>query len=174
MEKARIAIIMGSSSDLSVMKPAAEICEKFEIPFEVTIVSAHRTPERMFEYSKSARSRGIEVIIAGAGGAAHLPGMVASLTTLPVIGVPVKSSNSIDGWDSILSILQMPSGIPVATVALNGAANAGLLAVRILGATDAQIASKLELYQSQLSDKVLGSLSEADGLGLNFQKKSTI
>jgi 5-(carboxyamino)imidazole ribonucleotide mutase len=156
------------------MKPAAEICEKFEIPFEVTIVSAHRTPERMFEYSKSARSRGIEVIIAGAGGAAHLPGMVASLTTLPVIGVPVKSSNSIDGWDSILSILQMPSGIPVATVALNGAANAGLLAVRILGATDAQIASKLELYQSQLSDKVLGSLSEADGLGLNFQKKSTI
>lgn len=173
MEKARIAIIMGSSSDLSVMKPAAEICEKFEIPFEVTIVSAHRTPDRMFDYAKSARSRGIEVIIAGAGGAAHLPGMVASLTSLPVIGVPVKSSNSIDGWDSVLSILQMPSGIPVATVALNGAANAGLLAVRILGSSSPEIAQKLDLYQQELADKVLGTLEEPERLGLSFQRKYT-
>jgi 5-(carboxyamino)imidazole ribonucleotide mutase len=174
MEKARIAIIMGSSSDLSVMKPAAEVCEKFGIPFEVTIVSAHRTPDRMFDYAKSARHRGIEVIIAGAGGAAHLPGMVASLTTLPVIGVPVKSSNSIDGWDSVLSILQMPSGIPVATVALNGAANAGLLAVRILGASNLSIAQDLERYQQELADKVMGTLEEPERLGLSFQRKSTI
>lgn len=174
MEKARIAIIMGSSSDLSVMKPAAEICEKFGIPFEVTIVSAHRTPDRMFDYAKSARSRGIEVIIAGAGGAAHLPGMVASLTSLPVIGVPVKSSNSIDGWDSVLSILQMPSGIPVATVALNGAANAGLLAVRILGSSSPEIAQKLDLYQQELADKVMGTLDEPERLGLSLQRKYTI
>jgi 5-(carboxyamino)imidazole ribonucleotide mutase len=174
MEKARIAIIMGSSSDLPVMKPAAEICEKFQVPFEITIVSAHRTPERMFEYAKSARSRGIEVIIAGAGGAAHLPGMVASLTTLPVIGVPVKSSNSIDGWDSVLSILQMPAGIPVATVALNGAANAGLLAVRILGSNDTILASKLGAYQQELESKVMGTLNEPERLGLTFQRKSTI
>lgn len=174
MEKSRIAIIMGSSSDLSVMKPAAEICEKFQVPFEVTIVSAHRTPDRMFEYAKSARSRGIEVIIAGAGGAAHLPGMVASLTSLPVIGVPVNSSNSIDGWDSILSILQMPAGIPVATVALNGAANAGLLAVRILGSKDLSIAAKLDSYQLELADKVMGTLEEPERLGLSFQRKSTI
>jgi 5-(carboxyamino)imidazole ribonucleotide mutase len=174
MEKARIAIIMGSSSDLSVMKPAAEICEKFGIPFEVTIVSAHRTPERMFDYAKSARHRGIEVIIAGAGGAAHLPGIVASLTSLPVIGVPVKSSNSIDGWDSVLSILQMPSGIPVATVALNGAANAGLLAVRILGASNLTIAQALDRYQQELADKVMGTLEEPERLGLSFQRKSTI
>ena len=174
MEKARIAIIMGSSSDLPVMKPAAEICEKFQVPFEITIVSAHRTPERMFDYAKSARSRGIEVIIAGAGGAAHLPGMVASLTSLPVIGVPVKSSNSIDGWDSILSILQMPAGIPVATVALNGATNAGLLAVRILGSNDTVLASKLDAYQQELESKVMGTLDEPERLGLTFQRKSTI
>jgi 5-(carboxyamino)imidazole ribonucleotide mutase len=169
-----VGIIMGSSSDLPVMQDAIQVCKDFGIAYEVDIVSAHRTPVKMLDYAQNAQKRGIQVIIAGAGGAAHLPGMIASATILPVIGVPVKSSNSIDGWDSILSILQMPSGIPVATVALNGAANAGLLAVRILGATDGQIASKLELYQSQLSDKVLGSLSEADGLGLNFQKKSTI
>lgn len=174
MEKARIAIIMGSSSDLPVMKPAAEICEKFQVNFEITIVSAHRTPERMFDYAKSARSRGIEVIIAGAGGAAHLPGMVASLTSLPVIGVPVKSSNSIDGWDSILSILQMPAGIPVATVALNGATNAGLLAVRILGSNDTVLASKLDAYQQELESKVMGTLDEPERLGLTFQRKSTI
>ncbi|MBC7412181.1 MAG: 5-(carboxyamino)imidazole ribonucleotide mutase, partial [Bacteroidia bacterium] len=123
-----IGIIMGSQSDLPIMKEAADILEKFAIPFEISIVSAHRTPERMFEYAKNAHTRGLKVIIAGAGGAAHLPGMVASLTTLPVIGVPIKSSNSIDGWDSILSILQMPNGVPVATVALNAAQNAGLLA----------------------------------------------
>lgn len=174
MEKARIAIIMGSSSDLPVMKPAAEICEKFQVPFEITIVSAHRTPERMFEFAKSARSRGIEVIIAGAGGAAHLPGMVASLTSLPVIGVPVKSSNSIDGWDSILSILQMPAGIPVATVALDGAANAGLLATRILGSYDSILAAKLDAYQQELESKVMVTLSEPESLGLAFQRKSTI
>ena len=170
----RVGIIMGSDSDLNIMQEAAQILEQFSVPFELTIVSAHRTPERMMDYAREAAGRGIQVIIAGAGGAAHLPGMVASITTLPVIGVPIKSSNSIDGWDSILSILQMPSGIPVATVALNGAANAGLLAVRILGATDARVANELELYQAQLSNKVLGALSEAESLGLSFQKKSTI
>lgn len=173
MEKARISIIMGSSSDLQIMKAAADICEKFQVPFEVTIVSAHRTPQRMFDFAKSARSRGIEVIIAGAGGAAHLPGMVASLTSLPVIGVPVKSSNSIDGWDSILSILQMPSGIPVATVALNGAANAGLLAIRVLASNDSELAKKLDAYQLELESKVIATLNEPESLGLAFQKKST-
>src|SRR5690606_11142883 len=131
-----VGIIMGSDSDLPVMKQAAELLDELEIDYELTIVSAHRTPERMFEYAKSAKERGLKIIIAGAGGAAHLPGMVASLTTLPVIGVPIKSSNSIDGWDSILSILQMPNGIPVATVALNAAKNAGLLAARIIGSFD--------------------------------------
>lgn len=153
--KVLVGVIMGSSSDLPVMQPALDMLEKFQIPFEVHVVSAHRTPERMVEYGKTAASRGLQVIIAGAGGAAHLPGMVASLTTLPVIGVPVKSSNSIDGWDSILSILQMPSGIPVATVALNGAANAGILAARIIGSTDDKLSARLTDYQNELKQKVM-------------------
>ncbi|MFN0203338.1 MAG: 5-(carboxyamino)imidazole ribonucleotide mutase [Bacteroidia bacterium] len=150
-----VGIIMGSSSDLSVMQGAAEMLKKFQIPYELTVVSAHRTPERMFEYAKTARERGLKVIIAGAGGAAHLPGMVAAITTLPVIGVPVKSSNSIDGWDSVLSILQMPSGVPVATVALNGAKNAGILAAQILGAYDEKIAEVLEKYKEEMQQAVM-------------------
>lgn len=146
---------MGSRSDLEVMQGASDILKELNIPFELTVVSAHRTPERMFEYAKTARERGVKCIIAGAGGAAHLPGMVASLTTLPVIGVPIKSRNSIDGWDSLLSIVQMPEGVPVATVAINGAKNAGLLAVRILGAHhDPQLAARLDNYRRSLSDKV--------------------
>ena len=151
---------MGSQSDLEIMEQAADFLNSLEIPYELTVVSAHRTPERMFDYAKTAKSRGVKVIIAGAGGAAHLPGMVASCTTLPVIGVPILSSNSIDGWDSVLSILQMPSGIPVATVALNGAANAGILAAKIVGICDAEIAEKLEKYQVSLKDKVLGTVTE--------------
>lgn len=151
---------MGSQSDLAIMEQAADFLRSLEIPYELTVVSAHRTPERMFDYAKSAKIRGLKVIIAGAGGAAHLPGMVASCTTLPVIGVPILSSNSIDGWDSVLSILQMPSGIPVATVALNGAMNAGILAAKILGTSDEKIAEKLEIYQNSLREKVLGTVSE--------------
>ena len=151
---------MGSQSDLTIMEQAAEFLNSMGIPYELTVVSAHRTPERMFDYAKSAKSRGLKVIIAGAGGAAHLPGMVASCTTLPVIGVPILSSNSIDGWDSVLSILQMPSGIPVATVALNGATNAGILAAKIIGSSDETISTKLEVYQDSLKDKVLGTVSE--------------
>ena len=145
---------MGSSSDLPVMQDAIQVCKDFGIPYEVDIVSAHRTPVKMLEYAQSAKSRGIQVIIAGAGGAAHLPGMVASATILPVIGVPVKSSNSIDGWDSILSILQMPNGVPVATVALNAAKNAGLLAVQMIAISDAALSSKLDQYKLELIDKV--------------------
>ena len=148
---------MGSDSDLKIMSEAAEILNYFEIGYELTIVSAHRTPERMLLYAKTARERGIKVIIAGAGGAAHLPGMVAAVTTLPVIGVPVKSTNSIDGWDSVLSILQMPNGVPVATVALNAAQNAGLLAVQILATSDKAIYKKLEAYKQSLRDKVIKS-----------------
>ncbi|MDQ0476871.1 5-(carboxyamino)imidazole ribonucleotide mutase [Chryseobacterium sp. MDT2-18] len=155
-----VGIIMGSQSDLTIMEQAADFLKSLEIPYELTVVSAHRTPERMFEYAKTAKSRGLKVIIAGAGGAAHLPGMVASCTTLPVIGVPILSSNSIDGWDSVLSILQMPSGIPVATVALNGAMNAGILAAKIIGSADEQVSKKLESYQDTLKDKVLGTVSE--------------
>lgn len=155
-----IGIIMGSQSDLPIMQQAADFLASLEIPYELTIVSAHRTPERMFQYAQSAKQRGVKAIIAGAGGAAHLPGMVASCTTLPVIGVPILSSNSIDGWDSVLSILQMPSGIPVATVALNGATNAGILAAKILGTTDTQIAMRLQEYQDQLKAKVLDSVAE--------------
>lgn len=151
---------MGSQSDLAIMQQAADFLKSQEIPYELTVISAHRTPERMFEYAKSAKSRGLKVIIAGAGGAAHLPGMVASCTTLPVIGVPILSSNSIDGWDSILSILQMPSGIPVATVALNGAMNAGILAAKILGTADEEISKKLDRYQDSLKNKVLGTVKE--------------
>ena len=149
---------MGSASDLSVMNEAAEFLKKLQIPYEITIVSAHRTPARMFDYAKNAHAKGIKVIIAGAGGAAHLPGMVASLTALPVIGVPVKSSNSIDGWDSILSILQMPNGVPVATVALNAAQNAGILAAQILGSTDTTIYNNLLLFKEELKEKVMKSI----------------
>lgn len=162
MSKPIVGIIMGSQSDLSVMKDTAEILEELSIAFELTIVSAHRTPMRMVSYATNARKNGLKVIIAGAGGAAHLPGMVASLTTLPVIGVPVKSSNSIDGWDSILSILQMPSGVPVATVALNGARNAGILAAQILGANDLKVAEKLELFKKSMESKVESAAKNID------------
>jgi len=150
----KVGIIMGSKSDLPVMQDAIDILNEFGIESEVNIVSAHRTPEKMFKYASDASDNGIKVIIAGAGGAAHLPGMVASITTLPVIGVPVKSRNSIDGWDSILSILQMPDGVPVATVALNGAKNAGILAAQIIGISDSAITKKLVDYKSQLEKKV--------------------
>ena len=150
-----IGIIMGSESDMDVMKGAAEMLQQFDIPYEMTIVSAHRTPDRMSEYAKNAQGRGIKVIIAGAGGAAHLPGMVAANTILPVIGVPVKSSNSIDGWDSVLSILQMPTGVPVATVALNGAKNAGILAAQIVATYDANVAAKLSDYKKLLEAQVM-------------------
>lgn len=157
MKKPLVGIIMGSESDLKIMKDAAEILEEFGVSYELTVVSAHRTPTRMVEYASSARKRGIQVIVAGAGGAAHLPGMVASLTSLPVIGVPVKSSNSIDGWDSVLSILQMPSGVPVATVALNGARNAGILAAQILGSGDKALAKRLDKFKVSLQKKVESS-----------------
>ena len=150
----QVGIIMGSKSDLHIMQDAADIFKEFGIEFEMTVVSAHRTPERMFDYAKNAAGRGLKVIIAGAGGAAHLPWMVASITVLPVIGVPVKSSNSIDGWDSILSILQMPNGIPVATVALNAAKNAGLLAVQILSTADKSLAEKMQNYKDDLRRNV--------------------
>lgn len=159
-----VGIIMGSKSDLNIMNDAADIMKAFDISFEITVVSAHRTPERMFNYAKQAAERGIKVIIAGAGGAAHLPGMVASITTLPVIGVPVKSSNSIDGWDSILSILQMPNGIPVATVALNAAKNAGLLAVQILATANPELTFKMQAYKDELRQKVEESAVELEGL----------
>src|ERR1700758_2890411 len=146
MNQPKIGIIMGSKSDLNVMQDAADVLKELGVPYEITVVSAHRTPERMFSYAKSADDRGLKVIIAGAGGAAHLPGMVASLTHLPVVGVPVKSSNSIDGWDSILSILQMPGGIPVATVAVNGALNAGILAAQIIATSDAVVKENLRAY----------------------------
>ncbi|MBC3784283.1 5-(carboxyamino)imidazole ribonucleotide mutase [Spirosoma utsteinense] len=149
-----VGIIMGSLSDRSVMQEAADVLTTFGITWEIDIVSAHRTPEKMVEYAKTARSRGLRVIIAGAGGAAHLPGMVASLTTLPVIGVPVKSSNSIDGWDSVLSILQMPAGVPVATMALNGARNAGILAAQIVGTFDETVAGNLGRFKEELKEKV--------------------
>lgn len=163
-----VSIIMGSKSDLPIMSQAAEFCKSLDIPYELTVISAHRTPERMLTFAKNARGRGVKVIIAGAGGAAHLPGMVASCTTIPVIGVPILSSNSIDGWDSILSILQMPSGIPVATVALNGGTNAGILAVKILGSSNEHVANKLEVYQEQLKDKVLGTVDEIKGQYPNY------
>ena len=155
-----VGIIMGSKSDLGIMNEATEFLKKLEIPYELTIVSAHRTPDRMFDYAKNAQANGLKVIIAGAGGAAHLPGMIASLTALPVIGVPVKSSNSIDGWDSILSILQMPNGVPVATVALNAAQNAGILAAQILGCQDKAIYDKLLLFKEELKTKVMRSIED--------------
>lgn len=150
-----ISIIMGSESDWEVMKDAGDLLQRFEIPYEMTIVSAHRTPQRMFDYSKEAEGRGIKVIIAGAGGAAHLPGMVAANTILPVIGVPIKSSNSIDGWDSILSILQMPNGVPVATVALNASKNAAILAVQIIAIHSIEISNKLRDYKNELESQVM-------------------
>ncbi|MBL3654632.1 5-(carboxyamino)imidazole ribonucleotide mutase [Fulvivirga sediminis] len=165
MSKAQVGIIMGSQSDLKVMKEAAEILEELGVTYELTIVSAHRTPERMVSYAEGARDNGLKVIIAGAGGAAHLPGMVASMTTLPVIGVPVKSSNSIDGWDSVLSILQMPGGIPVATVALDGAKNAGILAAEMIGAFDDKVADNLAEYKKQLKEKVLESAKSLETHG---------
>lgn len=162
MKKPVVGIIMGSQSDLKIMKDAAEFLEELDISYELTIVSAHRTPQRMVEYSSSARKRGIKVIIAGAGGAAHLPGMVASLTSLPVIGVPVKSSNSIDGWDSVLSILQMPAGVPVATVALNGARNAGILAAQIIGSFDKDLGKRLDRFKISLQKKVESAAKSMD------------
>lgn len=151
----KVGIIMGSTSDLPVMQDAVDILKSFGIETEVDIVSAHRTPEKLFDYGKNAHTRGIQVIIAGAGGAAHLPGMIASLSPLPVIGVPVKSSNSIDGWDSVLSILQMPGGVPVATVALNGAKNAGILAAQIIGSADGAVLNKVLKYKEGLKEKVI-------------------
>jgi len=156
---------MGSQSDLPIMAEAAEMLEELGVNFELTVVSAHRTPQRMIDYATSARDRGIKVIVAGAGGAAHLPGMVASMTSLPVIGVPIKSSNSIDGWDSILSILQMPGGIPVATVALNGGKNAGILAASIVGSFDQKIGKALDLYKKSLKEKVENSAAEIENKG---------
>jgi 5-(carboxyamino)imidazole ribonucleotide mutase len=158
-----VGIIMGSDSDLNVMQAAADTLNTFNIPFELTVVSAHRTPERMMDYAKTARQRGLKVIIAGAGGAAHLPGMVASITSLPVIGVPIKSSNSVDGWDSILSILQMPNGVPVATVALNAAKNAGLLAAQIIGSADATIGNAMEVYKVTMNNEVLEKVDKLKG-----------
>ena len=160
-----VGIIMGSDSDLPIMQQAADMLTMFNIPFELTIVSAHRTPIRMVEYAKNARQRGLKVIIAGAGGAAHLPGMVAAITSLPVVGVPIKSSNSVDGWDSILSILQMPGGVPVATVALNGAKNAGILAAQMTGNHDANVSKAVEAYKLQIGTEVL---EKADKLKANW------
>lgn len=160
MGKALVGIVMGSESDLKVMQAAADVLKELDIDFELTIVSAHRTPERLMEYASTARERGLNVIIAGAGGAAHLPGMIAAVTTLPVIGVPVKSSNSIDGWDSVLSILQMPGGVPVATVALDGAKNAGILAAQIIGSADKATGDRLAAYKTAMKDKVDNSIRE--------------
>jgi 5-(carboxyamino)imidazole ribonucleotide mutase len=158
-----VGIIMGSSSDLGVMQDAIQVCKDFGVAYEVDIVSAHRTPVKMMNYAQQAKSRGIQVIIAGAGGAAHLPGMIASATILPVIGVPVKSSNSIDGWDSVLSILQMPNGVPVATVALNAAKNAGLLAIQMLAISDDSLAEKYTAFKAELEDKVAEMSQETKG-----------
>jgi 5-(carboxyamino)imidazole ribonucleotide mutase len=157
-----VSIIMGSDSDLEVMKEAGKILKEFNVPFEITIVSAHRTPKRLYEFSERAHQRGIQVIIAGAGGSAHLPGMVAAISPLPIIGVPVKSSNSLDGWDSILSILQMPGGVPVATVALNNAKNAGLLAVQILSVNDKKLREKIISYKEKLSSDVLKKIDKVE------------
>lgn len=167
----KVGIIMGSNSDLPVMRQAAEILTELGVEHEMTVVSAHRTPDRMVQYARSARDQGLGVIVAGAGGAAHLPGMVASLTSLPVVGVPVKSSNSIDGWDSILSILQMPSGIPVATVALDGGRNAGLLAARILSSSNAELAARLDAYANSLRDKVMGTIENVEAEGKSIARQ---
>jgi len=160
-----VGIVMGSDSDLPVMQAAADILRYFEIGFELTVVSAHRTPLRMVDYASKAQERGLKLIIAGAGGAAHLPGMIASITTLPVIGVPIKSSNSIDGWDSILSILQMPNGVPVATVALNASRNAGILAAQVIGAFDSNIAEKVAAYKEKMSKEVQEKVQHLQSAG---------
>ncbi len=160
----KVGIIMGSQSDLGIMQEAAQVLKQLGVGFEITVVSAHRTPDRMFKYAQTATARGLKVIIAGAGGAAHLPGMVASITPLPVIGVPIKSSNSIDGWDSVLSILQMPNGIPVATVALNAAKNAGILAAQILACADAQLLANVVAFKEDLRLKVEESAEDMKGL----------
>ena len=166
-----VGIVMGSSSDLPVMKGTVEMLELFKIPYELTIVSAHRTPKRMIEYAETAVKRGLKVIIAAAGGAAHLPGMIASITTIPVIGVPIKSTNSIDGWDSVLSILQMPTGVPVATVALNGGKNAGILAAQIVGSFDEEVNKEMIAYKDYLKDKVMEMVDEASEIyNNNFDK----
>jgi len=162
MVKPVVSIIMGSDSDLQVMQEAGKVLKEFNIPFEITVVSAHRTPKRLYEFSERAHQRGIQVIIAGAGGSAHLPGMVAAISPLPVIGVPVKSSNSLDGWDSVLSILQMPGGVPVATVALNNAKNAGLLAVQILSVNDKKLREKMISYKEKLSSDVLKKIDKVE------------
>ncbi|MBV7532457.1 5-(carboxyamino)imidazole ribonucleotide mutase [Chitinophaga jiangningensis] len=154
MAQVEVGIIMGSSSDAPIMRQAIEVLKKFDIPYEFTVVSAHRTPQKMFEYATAAEERGLKIIIAGAGGAAHLPGMVAAITTLPVIGVPIKSSNSLDGWDSLLSIVQMPGGVPVATVGVNGAQNAGLLAVQILGTSNPELRKKMAAFKQENFEKV--------------------
>jgi len=167
----KVGIIMGSKSDLPIMQKAADALAALDVPFEITVVSAHRTPQRMIDYAAKARERGIGVIIAGAGGAAHLPGMTASLTSLPVIGVPILSSNSIDGWDSVLSILQMPSGIPVATVALDGGANAGLLAARILSVADDALAARLDAHRAHLESQVLATAAEVEAGQQNGETK---
>lgn len=167
MEQPMVGIIMGSDSDLPIMKEAADLLTQFGIPFELTIVSAHRTPRRMIKYANDARQRGIRIIIAGAGGAAHLPGMVASITSLPVIGVPIRSSNSIDGWDSVLSILQMPNGIPVGTVALNAAKNAAILAASIIGAFDEATGNKIDEYKKQMEKDVIAKAGKVKSDGWN-------
>lgn len=159
---------MGSQSDWTIMQDAANILEQFEVPFSIEIVSAHRTPQTMLAYAENAHAKGLKVIIAGAGGAAHLPGMVAAATPLPVLGVPIKSSNSIDGWDSVLSILQMPGGVPVATLALNGATNAGILAAQIIATNDATLFEKIRTYKETLSTKVKNSNSSIDRTGFKF------
>lgn len=168
MPSPRVSIIMGSASDLPIMEQAADVLNELGVPFEMTVVSAHRTPERMMDHATSAAGRGIKVIVAGAGGAAHLPGMTASMTHLPVIGVPIHSSNSIDGWDSVLSILQMPSGVPVATVALDGGRNAGILAAQIIGTSDEAVASRLKAFKTSLKDKVMTSIAAVE----NHRKES--
>lgn len=160
MNTVQVGIIMGSASDLPVMQAAADVLKTLGVSYEIDIVSAHRTPEKMVEYAKTAHTRGLKVIVAGAGGAAHLPGMVASLTPLPVIGVPVKSSNSIDGWDSLLSIVQMPNGVPVATVAVNAAQNAGILAAQILGTSDSSLLQRIIAFKEELKTKVLKAAEE--------------
>ena len=165
MSQAIVGIIMGSQSDLRIMKEAAEVLDELKVAYDLTIVSAHRTPLRMVDYAQHAKAKGLKVIIAGAGGAAHLPGMVASITTLPVIGVPVKSSNSIDGWDSVLSILQMPAGVPVATVALDGARNAGILAAQIIATSDSSLSSRLESFKQSLQSKVEEAASQLEDRG---------
>ncbi len=173
MQTPLVGIIMGSDSDLSVMKPAADILQFFGVDYELTVVSAHRTPQRMMQYAETAKERGLKIIIAGAGGAAHLPGMVAAITPLPVIGVPVKSSNSIDGWDSVLSILQMPNGVPVATVALNAAKNAGILAAKILGTSDLALGKKIADYMETLKKEVHEKVEhlQTGGYPNSFDKK---